>query len=60
MAVEASPGLKFNPEVHQAISMVPTMEVEPDHILCVMQKGFLLKDRLLRPAMVVIAQSNGE
>ncbi len=59
-AVEASPGLKFNPEVHQAISMMPTDEVEPDHILDVMQKGFLLKDRLLRPAMVVIAQSNGE
>ncbi len=59
-AVEASPGLKFNPEVHQAISMAPTDEVEPGHIICVMQKGFLLKDRLLRPAMVVIAQSNGE
>ncbi len=59
-AVEASPGTKFNPDLHQAISMAPTDEVEADHILSVMQKGFLLKDRLLRPAMVVIAQSNGK
>lgn len=59
-AVEAEAGVKFNPELHQAISMVPTDEVEPDHILSVMQKGFLLKDRLLRPAMVVIAQSSGD
>ncbi len=58
--VEAGSGMKFNPDVHQAISMAPTDEVEPDHILSVMQKGFLLKDRLLRPAMVVIAQSSGK
>ena len=58
--VDASAGMKFNPDLHQAISMAPTDEVEPDHILSVMQKGFLLKDRLLRPAMVVIAQSSGK
>ena len=54
--VEAGPGVKFNPEFHQAISMVPGGEIESDHIVDVMQKGFLLKDRLLRPAMVVVAQ----
>jgi molecular chaperone GrpE len=54
-AVEAEAGVKFNPELHQAISMVPSGDVEPEHILSVMQKGFMLKDRLLRPAMVVIA-----
>ena len=54
--VEAGPGVKFNPEFHQAISMVPGGEVESDHIVDVMQKGFLLKHRLLRPAMVVVAQ----
>jgi len=59
-AVEAAPGVKFDPDLHQAISMAPTDEVEPDHILSVMQQGFLLKDRLLRPAMVVIAQSSGK
>ena len=58
--VEASAGTKFNPDLHQAISVAPTDEVKPDHVVSVMQKGFLLKDRLLRPAMVVIAQSSGE
>ena len=53
--VEAGPGVKFNPEHHQAISMVPSEDVPSDHIVSVMQKGFLLKDRLLRPAMVVVA-----
>ena len=53
--VEAAPGVKFNPEHHQAISMVPSEDVPSDHIVSVMQKGFLLKDRLLRPAMVVVA-----
>ncbi|WP_423909463.1 nucleotide exchange factor GrpE [Candidatus Spongiihabitans sp.] len=58
IAVEAEPGVKFNPEVHQAISVVASDEVEPEHIVNVMQKGFSLKDRLLRPAMVVIAKSS--
>ena len=56
-AVEAEQGVKFDPDLHQAISMVPSNEVEPDHILTIMQKGYSLKDRLLRPAMVVIAKS---
>lgn len=53
--VEAGPGVKFNPEQHQAISMVASDQVESNHIIDVMQKGFILKDRLLRPAMVVVA-----
>ena len=53
--VEAAPGVKFNPEHHQAISMLPSEEIESNHIIDVMQKGFLLKDRLLRPAMVAVA-----
>lgn len=57
IAVEAESGVKFNPEVHQAISVIASDEVEPEHIVNVMQKGFSLKDRLLRPAMVVIAKS---
>lgn len=56
--IEADVGVKFDPERHQAISVVPTDEVEADHILNVMQKGFSLRDRLLRPAMVVIAKSS--
>ncbi len=53
--VEAGPGVKFDPELHQAISMVPSEEIESNHIIDVMQKGFVLKDRLLRPAMVIVA-----
>ncbi len=53
--VEAGPGVKFNPDHHQAVSMLASEDIPPDHIISVMQKGFLLKDRLLRPAMVVVA-----
>ncbi|GAB4511107.1 MAG: nucleotide exchange factor GrpE [Sulfuricaulis sp.] len=49
-------GQKFDPERHQAISMVDSMEVSPNHVVNVVQKGFLLNDRLLRPAMVVVAR----
>lgn len=53
--VEAAPGVRFDPEYHQAISTAPSEEFESDHIVSVVQKGFLLKQRLLRPAMVVVA-----
>ncbi len=54
--VDAQTGVKFDPTVHQAISMLPSDDVESNCIISVMQKGFVLKDRLLRPAMVVVAQ----
>lgn len=47
-------GQKFDPEHHQAISMVEAAEVPPNHVVNVVQKGYLLNDRLLRPAMVVV------
>lgn len=50
-------GEKFDPERHQAMSMVESDEVAPNHILTVVQKGCLLNDRLLRPAMVIIAKA---
>ncbi|HEY5683446.1 MAG TPA: nucleotide exchange factor GrpE [Sulfuricaulis sp.] len=53
-------GQKFDPEHHQAISMVDSNEVPPNHVVSVVQKGFLLNDRLLRPAMVVVARAAGE
>jgi molecular chaperone GrpE len=49
-------GEKFNPELHQAMAMQPTAEAEPNTVTKVVQKGYLLNDRLLRPAMVIIAQ----
>lgn len=53
-------GQKFDPERHQAISMVDSLEVPPNHVINVVQKGFLLHDRLLRPAMVVVARVAAE
>jgi molecular chaperone GrpE len=50
-------GQKFDPERHQAISVVDSAEVPPNHVVSVVQKGYLLNDRLLRPAMVVVAGS---
>jgi molecular chaperone GrpE len=50
-------GEKFNPELHQAMAMQPTDAADPNTVVKVFQKGYLLNDRLLRPAMVVIAQA---
>lgn len=50
-------GQPFNPELHEAVSMVESAEVAPNHVLTVMQKGYRLHDRLLRPAMVVVARA---
>lgn len=50
-------GQPFNPELHEAVSMVESAEVAPNHVLSVMQKGYKLHDRLLRPAMVVVARA---
>ena len=49
-------GEKFDPEQHQAISMVDAEDAESNTVVSVMQKGFLLNDRLVRPAMVVVAK----
>jgi molecular chaperone GrpE len=50
-------GERFNPELHQAMAMQPTDDVEPNTVIKVFQKGYLLNERLLRPAMVVVAQA---
>ena len=49
-------GEKFDPEQHQAISMVDDETAESNTVVNVMQKGFSLNDRLVRPAMVVVAK----
>lgn len=48
-------GTAFNPERHQAISTQPRGEHAPGTVLQVFQKGYLLNERLLRPALVVVA-----
>lgn len=50
-------GQKFNPELHQAMAMEPSASTDPNTVVKVFQKGYVLNDRLLRPAMVVIAQA---
>jgi len=48
---------KFDPEKHQAMSMQPSADVEPNTVIAVMQKGYLLNDRLIRPAMVMVSRA---
>ena len=48
-------GQPFDPNLHQAISMVPSPEVEAQHLLSVMQKGYTLNGRVVRPAMVIVS-----
>ena len=50
-------GEVFNPEWHQAVAMLPSAEAAENTVLNVMQKGFRLHDRLIRPAMVVVAKA---
>ena len=55
--VEIDPlGEKFDPEQHEALSMVPTNEHKPETVVTVVQKGYLLNERLLRPARVLVAR----
>ena len=49
-------GEKFNPESHEAVSMQEIEDSESGIIVAVMQKGYLLNDRLIRPAMVIVAK----
>jgi molecular chaperone GrpE len=46
----------FDPELHQAMTMQETDDVEPNTVIAVMQKGYLLNDRLVRPAMVMVSK----
>lgn len=47
----------FNPEVHQAMSMMESADHEPNHVMMMMQKGYTLNGRLLRPAMVAVSKA---
>ena len=56
---EISPevGDKLDPESHQAMTLAPSSDVAPNHICQVIQKGYRLHDRLLRPARVIVAKA---
>jgi molecular chaperone GrpE len=50
-------GQPFDPQFHQAITMIANPNVEPNTVLDVMQKGYTLFGRVLRPAMVVVSKT---
>ena len=50
-----SKGQPFDPRVHDAVSQLPTAEVPPGAVVSEIQKGYRIGDRLLRPALVVVA-----
>jgi len=53
--IEVGPGTVFDPNLHQAVMQQPTDDFEPGQVVQVLQQGFLLHDRVLRPASVVVA-----
>jgi molecular chaperone GrpE len=53
----AAQGELFDPNLHQAVQMVDTDEAEDNHVIDELQRGYKLKDRLLRPAMVRVARN---
>ena len=55
LAIEAV-GKTFDPNFHEAVSQEENAEVEPNTVLKELQKGYLLRERLLRPAMVIVSK----
>ena len=53
-------GQAFDPEKHEALSTQPDASVEPNKVLIVLQKGYSLHDRLLRPARVIVSRQPEE
>lgn len=56
--VEVNPqGERFNPEQHEALAMAPVPGAEPNTVVQVVQKGYVLNERLVRPAKVIVARA---
>ncbi|KAA8997762.1 nucleotide exchange factor GrpE [Affinibrenneria salicis] len=55
--VVADVNVPFNPEIHQAMTMLESADHQPNHVMMVMQKGYTLNGRLLRPAMVAVSKA---
>jgi molecular chaperone GrpE len=51
-------GEPFDANLHQAVSMVPNPDLEPNTVMDVFQKGYTLNGRLIRPAMVVVSSAS--
>ena len=50
-------GQPFDANLHQAVSMVPNPDLEPNTVMDVFQKGYTLNGRLIRPAMVIVSKA---
>lgn len=50
-------GQNFDPKQHEALTTQPTADMEPNKVLTVVQKGFVIHDRVLRPARVIVAKA---
>lgn len=59
LGVEPVPtkGVAFDPNIHQAVQMIATTEVPENHVVEELLRGYKLRDRLLRPAMVLVAKN---
>ncbi|WP_107758733.1 nucleotide exchange factor GrpE [Dickeya sp. Secpp 1600] len=55
--VVAEVNVPFNPEIHQAMTLLESADHAPNHVMMVMQKGYTLNGRLLRPAMVAVSKA---
>jgi molecular chaperone GrpE len=55
--IDPKPGERFDPHRHQAMAAVEAEAADPNTIVAVMQKGYLLHDRVLRPALVTVAKA---
>ena len=53
--IDCAPGAGFDPHIHEAVTQQPTNDFEPGQVVMVVQQGFKLHDRVLRPASVIVA-----
>ena len=53
-------GEKFDPQLHEAMSMMESADADPNTVLHVVQKGYQLNERLIRPAMVVVSKASSK
>jgi molecular chaperone GrpE len=53
--IECPPGTAFDPNLHEAVSQMPGTEFEAGQVAQVLQQGFMIHDRVLRPVMVIVA-----
>jgi molecular chaperone GrpE len=57
--IDCAPGTDFDPNLHQAVMQQPTNDFEPGQVVQVLQQGFMLHDRVLRPTSVIVGAAAG-